>query len=185
MLQQAPDEVREIIKQGGVVAYPTEAVYGLGCDPDNDVAIRRLLALKRRPWQKGLILVASDYQQLLPYIDESKLTNEQLSKVFVKWPGPFTFIMPIKPGLSNLLCGSFNSLAVRVSSHPTIKSICQSIGKPLVSTSANHAGEPPAMNSEEIIAKFDGEIDALIAGSLGAERKPSAIVDAISGKVLR
>jgi len=185
MLQQAPDEVREIIKQGGVVAYPTEAVYGLGCDPDNDVAIRRLLALKRRPWQKGLILVASDYQQLLPYIDESKLTNEQLSKVFVKWPGPFTFIMPIKPGLSNLLCGSFNSLAVRVSSHPTIKSICQSIGKPLVSTSANHAGEPPAMNSEEIIAKFDGEIDALIAGSLGAERKPSTIVDAISGKVLR
>jgi len=185
MLQQAPDEVREIIKQGGVVAYPTEAVYGLGCDPDNDVAIRRLLALKRRPWQKGLILVASDYQQLLPYIDESKLTNEQLSKVFVKWPGPFTFIMPIKPGLSNLLCGSFNSLAVRVSSHPTIKSICQSIGKPLVSTSANHAGEPPAMNSKEIIAKFDGEIDALIAGSLGAERKPSTIVDAISGKVLR
>jgi len=185
MLQQAPDEVREIIKQGGVVAYPTEAVYGLGCDPDNDVAIRRLLALKRRPWQKGLILVASDYQQLLPYIDESKLTNEQLNKVFVKWPGPFTFIMPIKPGLSNLLCGSFNSLAVRVSSHPTIKSICQSIGKPLVSTSANHAGEPPAMNSEEIIAKFDGEIDALIAGSLGAERKPSTIVDAISGKVLR
>lgn len=185
MLEQAPDEVQEIIEQGGIVAYPTEAVYGLGCDPDNDEAITKLLALKKRPWQKGLILVASDYQQLLPYIDESKLTNEQLNRVFVKWPGPFTFIMPIKPGLSNLLCGSFNSLAVRVSSHSTIQTICQRLGKPLVSTSANHAGEPPAMSSEEIIAKFDGEIDALIVGSLGAERKPSTIVDAISGKVLR
>ncbi|WP_299796547.1 L-threonylcarbamoyladenylate synthase [uncultured Shewanella sp.] len=185
MLQQSPDEVQLIIEQGGVVAYPTEAVYGLGCDPDNDEAITRLLALKRRPWQKGLILVASEYKQLLPYIDEDKLTDEQLDRVFAKWPGPFTFIMPIKPGISNLLCGSFNSIAVRVSSHPTIQALCQLTGKPLVSTSANHAGEPPALSAAEIGATFAGEIDALVAGSLGEERKPSTIIDAISGKVLR
>ncbi|WP_394390635.1 L-threonylcarbamoyladenylate synthase [Shewanella woodyi] len=185
MLEQAPAEVKQVIESGGVVAYPTEAVYGLGCDPDNDAAITKLLAIKKRPWEKGLILVASDYQQLLPYIDDSQLTEEQRERVFSKWPGPFTFIVPIKPGISNLLCGSFNSLAVRVSAHPTIQAICQQLGKPLVSTSANHSGEEPAMSHEEILAKFEGEIDALVAGSLGEQRKPSTIIDAISGKVLR
>ncbi|NRD71829.1 threonylcarbamoyl-AMP synthase [Shewanella sp. VB17] len=185
MLEQAPSAAKQIIYKGGVIAYPTEAVYGLGCDPDNDSAITRLLALKKRPWEKGLILVASDYEQLRPYIDESKLSAEQLEYVLSKWPGPFTFIMPSKPGISNLLCGHFSSLAVRVSSHPTIQTICQLIGKPLVSTSANHSGEEPAMSSDEVIVKFSGEIDALIAGSLGGNSKPSTIIDAISGNILR
>ena len=152
---------------------------------DNDSAITRLLALKKRSWKKGLILVASDYEQLRPYIDEAKLSAEQLEYVFGKWPGPFTFIMPSKPGISNLLCGNFSSLAVRVSSHPTIRAICQQIEKPLVSTSANHSGEEPAMRSDEIIVKFSGEIDALIAGSLGGNSQASTIIDAISGKILR
>ncbi len=185
MLEQTPAEVKQVIEKGGIIAYPTEAVYGLGCDPDNDVAITHLLSLKKRPWEKGLILVASNYQQLLPYIDDTKLTEVQLERVFSKWPGPFTFIMPIKPGISHLLCGSFNSLAVRVSSHPTIQAICQQLGKPLVSTSANHSGEEPAMSRDDILATFEGEIDALVAGSLGAQRKPSTIIDAISGSILR
>ena len=185
MLEQAPAEVKQVIDRGGVIAYPTEAVYGLGCDPNNDVAITKLLSLKKRPWEKGLILVASDYLQLLPYIDDSQLTEAQRERVFSKWPGPFTFIMPIKPGISKLLCGNFNSLAVRVSSHPTIQAICQKLGKPLVSTSANHSGEEPAMSHSEILATFEGEIDALVAGSLGEQRKPSTIIDALSGKVLR
>ncbi|MFV7772169.1 L-threonylcarbamoyladenylate synthase [Shewanella marisflavi] len=185
MLQQDPCALVETVMQGGVIAYPTEAVYGLGCDPDNDEAIQKLLDLKQRPWQKGLILVASDFSQLTPYIDQSVLTEQQLEFAFSKWPGPFTFIMPKQPGLSKLLSGQFDSLAVRVSNHAGVQALCQALGKPIVSTSANFTGEDPAMTAQEVIRQFDGKIDGLVAGSLGAEPKPSTIIDVISGKILR
>ncbi|CAM4184520.1 MULTISPECIES: L-threonylcarbamoyladenylate synthase [Shewanella] len=185
MLQQDPGALVETVLQGGVIAYPTEAVYGLGCDPDNDEAIQKLLDLKQRPWQKGLILVASDFSQLTPYIDCSVLTEAQMQSAFDKWPGPFTFIMPKHPGLSSLLSGQFDSLAVRVSNHPGVQALCQALGKPIVSTSANLTGEEPALTPEEVIRQFDGKIDGLVAGSLGAEPKPSTIIDVISGKILR
>lgn len=185
MLQLAPSEVSEVIEAGGVIAYPTEAVFGLGCDPDNDAAIERLLQVKHRPWEKGLILVASDFSQLTPYIDESKLTAAQLAFAHSKWPGPFTFIMPVRANISKLLCGRFNSLAVRISSHPGIQQICKQLGKPLISTSANLTGQDPAMSIDEVTAQFTGVIEAVVTGELGAEAKPSTIIDAISGKVLR
>ncbi|KPZ69301.1 Threonylcarbamoyl-AMP synthase [Shewanella sp. P1-14-1] len=178
-------EVAEVYAQGGVIAYPTEAVYGLGCDPDNLKAIQKLLDIKQRPWQKGLILVASDFQQLVPYIDESKLTTAQLEFAFSKWPGPFTFVMPIKPGVSKLLCGQFDSIAVRVSSHPVVRALCDTVNKPFVSSSANIAGHDPAMSAAEIEHTFSNDITALVVGELGSQRQPSTIIDARSGKVLR
>ncbi|MBE7216556.1 threonylcarbamoyl-AMP synthase [Shewanella benthica] len=185
MLQLDPSEISEVIENGGVIAYPTEAVYGLGCDPDNAVAIETLLEIKQRPWQKGLILVASDYSQLAPYLDDTQLTTKQLESVFSKWPGPFTFIMPIRSNISKLLCGSFNSLAVRVSAHPGIQAICNSLGKPLVSTSANITGQQPAMSLDEVTAQFEGVIAGIATGELGFDANPSTIIDAISGKILR
>lgn len=185
MLQLDPSEISEVIESGGVIAYPTEAVYGLGCDPDNAVAIEKLLEIKQRPWQKGLILVASDYSQLAPYLDDTQLTREQLELVFSKWPGPFTFIMPIRSDISKLLCGGFNSLAVRVSAHPGIQAICNNLGKPLVSTSANITGQEPAMSLDEVTAQFEGVIAGVATGELGSEPSPSTIIDALSGKVLR
>lgn len=185
MLQLDPSEISEVIENGGVIAYPTEAVYGLGCDPDNDAAIKKLLELKQRPWQKGLILVASDYSQLAHYLDDTQLTTGQLKFVFSKWPGPFTFIMPINPDTSKLLCGSFNSLAVRVSAHPDIQAICNKLGKPLVSTSANTTGQKPAMSTDDVIEQFEGLIAAVVIGHLGSEASPSTIIDTISGTVLR
>lgn len=185
MLQLRPSEIKDIILQGGVIAYPTEAVYGLGCDPDNDIAIQKVLDVKQRPWQKGLILVASDFKQLLPYIDDAKLTPEQLAFAFSKWPGPFTFVMPVKSTVSKLLCGDFDAIAVRVSAHGGVRELCQALDKPLVSTSANLAGEDPALCADEILANFDGKIDALVLGSLGEQRQPSTIIDARSGNILR
>jgi len=185
LLQLNPSQVVSVIAAGGVIAYPTEAVYGLGCDPDNDKAIEKLLQVKQRPWQKGLILVAANYAQLRPYIDESKLTATQLQSVFAKWPGPFTFIMPINPGISKLLCGRFNSLAVRVSAHAGIQAICNAIGKPLVSTSANLSGQEPAMSVDEILITFNSKIDAVVSGELGVEGKPSTITDVLTSKILR
>ncbi|WP_144211769.1 L-threonylcarbamoyladenylate synthase [Shewanella donghaensis] len=180
-----PKDVTEMFKQGEVIAYPTEAVYGLGCDPDNLSAIQKLLEIKQRPWQKGVILVASDYKQLRPYIDETKLTKEQLDFAFSKWPGPFTFVMPIKPGVSQLLCGEFDSIAVRVSAHPVVRTLCETTNKAIVSSSANLAGHEPAMTIEQIQQVFSTTVAAVISGELGSQRQPSTIIDARSGKILR
>lgn len=185
MLQLHPSDIKDTILQGGVIAYPTEAVYGLGCDPDNDTAIKRLLAVKQRPWQKGLILVASEFSQLLPYVDETQLTAERLEFAFSKWPGPFTFVMPVKAQVSKYLCGEFDSIAVRVSAHAGVQALCRALNKPLVSTSANLAGEAPALSAAEILADFEGKIDALVLGELGEQCQPSTIIDARSGKILR
>ncbi len=185
MLQLHPSEAEQLVKQGGVIAYPTEAVYGLGCDPDNDEAIGKLLAIKQRPWEKGLILVAADLEQLKPYVDFSQLTAEQLQRAEAKWPGPFTFVMPTFASTSTMLRGRFDSIAVRVSAHPVVRELCQTLGKPLVSTSANLAGEEPALDGDTIMADFSGQVDGLILGELGEQRQPSTIIDAISGQVLR
>ena len=185
MLEVLPAEVAEVVMGGGVIAYPTEAVYGLGCDPDNDAAINHLLQVKQRPWQKGLILVAGEYQQLLPYIDESQLTAEQLAFVHSKWPGPFTFIMPIKPGLSKLLSGTFDSIAVRVTAHEGVRALCAAIDKPIVSTSANLSGQQPALSPSAVKQQFEGIISGLVLGELGYQSAPSTIIDAKSGNILR
>ena len=185
MLQVLPADVAELVEQGGVIAYPTEAVYGLGCDPDNDEAINQLLQIKQRPWQKGLILVAGDYQQLLSYIDESQLSAPQLAFAQSKWPGPFTFIMPIKPGLSKLLSGTFDSIAVRVTAHEGVKALCAAIDKPIVSTSANLSGQEPALSASAVKQQFEGIISGLVIGELGSQASPSTIIDARSGTIIR
>ena len=185
MLEVLPADVAELVKQGGVIAYPTEAVYGLGCDPDNNDAIEQLLQIKQRPWQKGLILVAGEYQQLLPYIDESQLSAEQLAFAKSKWPGPFTFIMPAKQGLSNLLSGSFDSIAVRVTAHPDVQALCAAINKPIVSTSANLSGMEPAMSATAVKQQFDRAIFAVVKGELGNQAAPSTIIDARNGNIIR
>ncbi|QIR13095.1 L-threonylcarbamoyladenylate synthase [Shewanella aestuarii] len=185
MLQLQPNAVVDVISKGGVIAYPTEAVFGLGCDPDNNSAIQKLLDVKQRPWQKGLILVASNFSQLQPYIDESQLNQEQLDSAFAKWPGPFTFVMPVKASVSKLLCGDFDTIAVRVSAHPIVRELCDTLQKPLVSTSANLAGEPPVVDAQDILTDFVGKIQGLVSGELGEQRQPSTIIDIRSGQILR
>lgn len=185
MLEVLPSEVATLVEKGGVIAYPTEAVYGLGCDPDNQTAIQALLDVKQRAWQKGLILVAGEYNQLRPYIDESNLSTEQLKNIHSKWPGPYTFIMPVKAGLSPLLSGAFDSIAVRVSAHSGIQAICAAINKPIVSTSANLSGNEPALSVMEIKQQFDGKIAGVVMGELGLQTAPSTIIDGVSGKILR
>ncbi|MBR9728835.1 L-threonylcarbamoyladenylate synthase [Shewanella intestini] len=185
MQQLQPFEVGNLIENGGVIAYPTEAVYGLGCDPDNKQAIEKLLQVKQRCWKKGLILVAAEIDQLQAYVDFSQLTAEQLVLVKQKWPGPFTFIMPVGETTLPILKGEFDSIAVRVSAHPVVNRICQAIGKPLVSTSANLAGEQPILTLPKVLTDFKDKIDAVVLGDLGQQLQPSTIIDARSGKILR
>src|SRR5690554_3257822 len=135
------EDAVQCIQTGGVLAYPTEAVWGLGCNPNNEAAIQRILELKQRPWQKGLVVVAASFEQLQPWLQP--LTKQQQTKVFATWPGPISWVLPCQANVSQWLRGEHDTLAVRVSAHPLVKALCQRTG-PLVSTSANPAGYEPA-----------------------------------------
>lgn len=167
-----------------VIAYPTEAVFGLGCDPDSEQAVNALLALKQRPWEKGLILIAADYAQLAPYIDDAALSDPQRATMFASWPGPVTWVIPARADTPRLLTGRFNSLAVRVSDHPLVQQLCRQFGKPLVSTSANLSGQEPCRSTDEVQQQFGAAFPVLV-GSVGGRLNPSEIRDVLTGKQIR
>lgn len=168
LLQQA----QRVIQQGGVIAYPTEAVWGLGCDPTNDQAIQKILQLKQRPWQKGLVMVAASWQQLEPWL--LPLSDTDLALVNNSWPGPISWVLPCKPEVSQWLKGEHQTLAVRVSAHPLVKALCELCG-PLVSTSANPAGLEPARSAQQVAEYFTNQLDFIVLGELGGREQPSEI----------
>jgi len=172
------------LQQSAVIAYPTEAVFGLGCDPDSEKAVMALLSLKQRPVEKGLILIAADYQQLMPYIADDQLSAEQKTRMFACWPGPVTWVLPARADTPNWLTGRFSSLAVRVSNHPDVIQLCQRFGKPLVSTSANLSGLPPCRNAAEVLTQF-GETFPVLLGETGGRLNPSEIRDVLTGELIR
>lgn len=172
-----------IIKSGGVIAYPTEAVYGLGCDPENPKAIERILEMKRRSKEKGLILIASAFEQLEMYTE--KLPSERLAIVQATWPGPFSWLFPISPKVSPWVCGQHKTIAVRVTNHPIAKQICEILGHALVSTSANREGQPPARTATEVFEIFGHEIDAIVEGPIGESAQPTEIRNALTHELIR
>lgn len=167
---------------GGVIAYPTEAVYGLGCLPDEDEAVDRLLHMKRRSARKGLILVAADVDQLVPYIEFSDAAMRE--RVLVTWPGPTTWLLPVRPAVPPWLTGAHSTLAVRVSAHPVVQALCRAVG-PLISTSANPAGAAPARTAARARSYFGRQLAAVVPGALGGLAQPTEIRDAVSGRQLR
>ena len=171
------------LEGGEVLAYPTEACYGLGCDPGYEQAVQKILRIKQRDWRKGLILIASDYEQLAQYVDP---TDIDLQPVFASWPGPVTWILPAAPGVSEWLKGEHTGIAVRVSAHPVVQRLCKAYGKAIVSTSANRAGQVPLLTANEVQDEFGpNEIDCILQGALGDLDKPTSIIDALSGRRLR
>ncbi|ROP48518.1 L-threonylcarbamoyladenylate synthase [Enterobacter sp. BIGb0383] len=174
----------DVLHNNQVIAYPTEAVFGVGCDPDSEEAVMRLLALKQRPVEKGLILIAADFEQLKPYIDDSQLTEDQRQAIFACWPGPVTFVFPARATTPNWLTGRFDSLAVRVTDHPLVVELCRAFGKPLVSTSANLTGQPPCRTTAEVIAQFGADFP-VVDGPTGGRTNPSEIRDALTGEQFR
>lgn len=172
------------LNRHAVIAYPTEAVFGLGCDPDSENAVMALLALKRRPVEKGLILIAADYDQLEPYVSDRELSVIQRERMFACWPGPVTFVVPVPPHTPRWLTGQFDSLAIRVSDHPDVQALCRAFGKPLVSTSANLSGQPPCRTVEEVKLQF-GPGFPVLQGETGGRKNPSEIRDVITGELIR
>ncbi len=181
-----PWKLREAVRcfrRGGILAYPTEAIYGLGCDPLNWRAVQRLLLLKQRPLDKGLILLAASYQQLLPFI--KPLPDSQMEQVFASWPGPTTWLLPAADDLPYWLCGRHQTLAVRVTDHQIAATLSLSCRSPLVSTSANIANHNPANSPTQVRARLDGTADCIVHGETGGRKSPSIIKDAMTGKIIR
>ena len=172
-----------VIRQGGLVAYPTEAVWGLGCDPFDETAVERLLTLKQRPRSKGLILVAADMAQLQPLFDE--LSGVQKSRLQLSWPGPTTWLVPHCGVIPAWLHGEHDTVAVRVSAHPVVASLCEAFGGPLVSTSANRGGCREAREIYQVRRYFGTGVDYLVPGRIGPDRRPTAIRDLRSDRVIR
>lgn len=171
------------LKQGGILAYPTEAVYGLGCDPDNKAAVMKILTLKQRPVEKGLILIAADIEQLYRYLEPAAL--QQNPAILKSWPGPNTWLIPCKPTTPVWLTGTHKTLAVRVTAHPLVARLCRAFGKPLVSTSANTSGSEPARSADELKARFNAPLDFIIQGETSGAAQVSRIRDALTGDFIR
>lgn len=172
-----------VVRAGGIIAYPTEAVFGLGCDPRNESAVRRILAIKRRPPAKGLILIAAGFAPLAPFIEP--LDAASLAQVQAAWPGPVTWLLPARPWVPVWLRGRHDTLAVRVTAHPTAAALCRLWGGPLVSTSANRSGQPPARSALSVRRRLGREVDYILPGAVGGAGRPTEIRDFRSGRVVR
>ena len=173
------------LRNGGLIAYPTEGVWGLGCDPCDEMAVLRLLALKQRDVAKGLILIASDEAQLAPFIDTASLADAQLGEVRASWPGPNTWIVPASKDAPRWITGAHDGIAVRVTAHPLVRALCDGFGGALVSTSANIASEPSPRTREELDPRIVAGVDAVCDGETLGRAQPSTIRDARSGATLR
>ena len=178
-------EAATALQTGGVIAYPTEAVWGLGCDPRDEAAVLRLLAIKQRAVDKGLILIASQYEQLRPFLDITAVPVERLAEVLASWPGPHTWVLPAASAAPRWITGAHAGIAVRISAHPLVIELCNAYGGPLVSTSANRAGQPAALVRETLDSLVLEDVDGLVAGETGGLGAPTTIRDALTGVAIR
>jgi len=172
-----------VLRAGGVIAYPTEGVWGLGCDPFNAGAVERILRLKGRSRSKGLILVAGDVAQVRPLL--GRVPVAQRIELLGSWPGPVTWIVPVGDEMPRWITGKHDSVAIRVSDHLQLASLCRLFGGPIVSTSANLQGRPAARSALAVRRYFRGAIDYLLPGELGGRRGATAIREALSGRIVR
>ena len=180
-----PIAAARVAQRGGVIAYPTEAVWGLGCDPFNEGAVTRLLVLKQRAVSKGLILIAGALDQFDGLLDWNALASGRSNAVVASWPGPHTWIVPASSRVPHWITGAHGGVAVRVSAHPAVIALCAAYGGPLVSTSANPAGVAPPRALADFDPALLAQLDAVVAGDVGALASPTEIRDARTGVVLR
>lgn len=175
----------ELLKAGGVLAYPTEAVFGLGCDPQNLAAFERVFALKQRPPEQGVLLIAADFAQVEPYIALDQVPEERLQEVQASWPGPNTWVFPRSAAVPSWITGAHAGIGLRVTAHEPAAALCRAFGGALVSTSANPHGQPAARTPQEVVAYFGDGPDGLLLAPVGGLDAPTRIRDAVTGAIIR
>jgi len=172
-----------VVRAGGVIAYPTEAVFGLGCLPQDATAVMRLLALKRRSWRKGLILIAASLAELERFVVLP--AEPRRSEILASWPGPVTWVLEARPDTPPWITGGRASAAVRLTAHPLARQLCEAVGQALVSTSANVSRRPPHRRLLPLRRDLGPVVDYVLAGELGGQSGPTVIRDGQTGRVLR
>lgn len=175
-----------VLKSGDVLAYPTEAVWGLGCDPYQENAFAKILTLKQRPIEKGVILVAASMAQAAPFLQG--LSVEQIQQMQESWQitaqqRATTWLVPLNPAVPTWISGQHDRVAIRVTNHPLVQQLCHAFGGAIVSTSANPAGLNAAKTANDVDKYFPNL--AILDGALGMSSEPSRIVDIQTGQVIR
>lgn len=176
-------EAVRILSSGGVIACPTETVYGLSCDPFDGATVLHLLALKQRRIGHGVILMASDFTQLEPLL--LPMNTALRKRVTTPAKSPITWVLPCLPEIPVWLRGEHDTLAVRITTHPLANALCKQWGGPLVSSSANLHGRNPAHDALGVRKAFSGRLDFILHGDTGKTHTPSRICDGITGKIVR
>ena len=177
------DRIVQGLAKGDVIAYPTEGVWGLGCLPDLEASVSRILAIKQRSWTEGLILVASKISHLERYLDG--VSGKERRLLERTWPSPVTFLVPDNGHAPSWIKGDHDKVALRVSQHPVVADICKALGAPIVSTSANPTGCSPALTALQVRQYFGSKIDLLVPGNLSGLKGPSEIRDLETGEIIR
>jgi L-threonylcarbamoyladenylate synthase len=175
-------KVVHLLGNGGIIAYPTEGVFGLGCDPCNQNAVNRLLAIKKRPQSKGLIVIAATLEQLHSLIEP--LSESARARLEATWPGPVTWVLPAQDAPA-WLRGDHNTLAVRITAHPLAAALCRAWGGPLVSTSANISTRLPARTALAVRRQLGQQVDAIVSGQTQGAKGPTEIRDLTTEQVIR
>ena len=188
MITTSVAEAAQCLKQGLVLAYPTEAVWGLGCDPFNELAFLEILRLKQRPIEKGVILLAAQIAQIEHLL--KPLSTEMYQKVIDSWSHrspterATTWLLPAGDNIPTWIKGNHPKVAVRVTTHPLCVALCNAFNGFIVSTSANPTGENPALSLQQANQYFSTQINYL-NGDLGLSQEASQIIDAETGEIIR
>ena len=182
-LREQLSNAASALKADGVIAYPTESCFGLGCNPKSYKAVKRILKMKRRPYAKGLILIAHDYSQLSVYLQ--KLPEELLNKMTSSWPSATTWLCPAAPWVPTWLKGKHQQIAVRIPAHRIARQLCKQTGYALVSTSANLSGQRALRHYQQVDKIFTDKIDYLVQAKCGGAKRASTIIDLITDQVIR
>ena len=172
-----------VLRDGGIIAYPTESVYGIGCDPWDRAAVMRAIDIKHRSARKGCILIAAGPRQLHSLVDIDSPRFANFASKY--WPGPVTLVAPARRGVPAWLVSEDGTVATRVTSHHVARVLCARFGRPIVSTSANRSGRPPARDALRAHVAFGTEIDWYVAGRVGGIEAPTRIIDTRDGRIVR
>lgn len=174
---------RAVLARGGIIAYPTEGVWGLGCDPFNKAAVERLLALKDRPWEKGLIVALASQRVAAALLRDLPPDRQQAIKA--SWPGPNTWLVPHGNLWPSWVTGQSDWIACRLSAYPVVCDLARAAGGAIISTSANPSGQPPAMTAKQVRHYFGRSVDLVMPGGVQGLQKPSVIRQGLTGEILR
>ena len=175
-------DLKGLFLQDKIFAYPTEGVWGIGCNPFSEKAVKKLINLKKRPKNKGIIVLAGSLQQLLPFTQH--LSEKLKKRMNSKWPGPHTWLVPSSPDIPKWLIGPTGLVALRLSDHKTVIELTESFNMPICSSSANISGQEPAKNLDEIRTFFGNKV-LIIEGELGGLKKPTPVQNLESKEWLR